>query len=368
MALSLVLLIIIFWIPPCHQDPTTLIAQGAESTGKLPSGKFSVRQVPTESKINILKQLPRIPEEFFSVSEKYEIWGTLGLLLILTLGIASLFKYFSANRKNEESCQDSSALSPISICSTSLPLIYSPISLDSAENGFISGLWCNEHLDTLTDNGTYSKNFEEKGLLWKNGEEMVYLARHKLDMEDYLVKKIPYYVSFENEFKDSLMFQEINKIKRINCRHVARYVTCWVEESTQVGLDNSLYNVILYIQMEFIQGDSLNTVFQDKVSKKAGLKIIRQVCKITDYLHTQGISHGDLSMGNIFIDRYNRVMIGDFNSQSCFCDDHRGLLELLKNFTAKVGKDESILKEILKNEFITKSGLSEKVAYIVRNS
>lgn len=367
MALSLVLLIIL-WIPPCHQDTTTLLNQGKESTGKLPSGKFSVRHLLTDPKITILKQLIQIPEQFFSFYEKDDIWKTLGLLLILILGLASLIKYFSANRKKEECCKDFSGLSPLSICSTSLPLIYSPISLDSAENCNIAGLSWNEQLDNFTDNGTYCKNFEEKSLLWKNGEEVVYLATHKLDMENYLVKKIPYYVSFENEFKDSLLFQEINKIKRINCRHVARYVTCWVEENTQLGLDNNLYNVILYIQMEFIQGDSLKTVFQEKVSKKAGLKIIRQVCKIVNYLHTQKIPHGNLSMDNIFIDRYNRVMIGDFNSQSCYCDDHRSILELVKNFTEKVGKDETILKEILKNEFIIKSELSEKVAYIVRNS
>lgn len=364
MALSLTLLLFL-WIPPSHPDATISSIQGVESSGKLLSGKFPFKFSALDSKIIILKQLLQSLYDLFLINQDL-IWRTSGLLLIFILGVFCLIRYFSPIRQKEEKCKEFSSLSPVSICSTALPLAFSPKSLDLNESCNI-GLW-NEQLDNFTDNGTYLKNFEEKRLLWETPEESVYLATHKLDMEDYLVKKIPFSLNFENSIKDSPLFQEINKIKRINCRHVARYVTCWIEESPLQFPETCQYNVILYIQMEYIQGSSLKTVFHSDLTKKAGLKIIRQVCKIVHYLHTQGYSHGDLSMENIFIDRYNRVMVGDFNMKNCFCDDHRRVLELVQVFIKNIGQGEDILKELLENEFIVKSELQERVAYIVRNS
>lgn len=360
--------LIFLWIPPSHPDTTITSIQGVESVGKLPSGKFFFKFSAFDSKINILKQLLQSLCELFLFNQNDHFWRTSGLLLIFIVGVFWLIKYFSPIRQKEESCKDFSSLSPVSICSTSLPLAYSPRSLDLNESCNIGLCWWNEQYENFTDNGTYAKNFEEKRLLWENSEETVYLATHKLDMEDYLVKKIPFTMNFENDPKESQLFQELNKLKRINCRHVARYVTCWVEDNNLSVSENCQYNVILYIQMEYIQGNSLKTVFQDQISRKAGLKIIRQVCKIVQYLHSQGSSHGDLSMDNIFIDKYNRVMIGDFNMKKCFCDDQRSVLELVQTFVKKNGQDEDLLKELLRNEFIVKSELQERVAYIVRNS
>jgi hypothetical protein len=368
MALSLVLLIIL-WLPSIHPGTTTSTIQEGESNFQVEKEALLMEKIsesmssPTFlTETHILKGL-----FLFNENSSLLILGPFfSVLLMIVVGVSAWVGSKFGFHQKEEIMRENCPMSPISICSTSIPSVCSPKSLDLNEPGLGMFSW-NDIGGDLTDTGSYSRNFDEIKLLWENDFETVHVARHKLDMEEYLVKAIPLTINLENGIKDSQLFQEISKIKKINCRHVARYVTCWVEESKPFDLDSATQSLVLFVQMELIQGESLSSLLSSSISKSQGLKIIRQVCKIVNYLHSHSLAHGDLSTENIFINKYGSVMIGDFNMKNCFCDDQRSILELVRSVIAKVGTSESILYELMKIPFIRDSGLSEKVDYVLRN-
>ena len=365
MALGLVLLICL-WLPPKTEGATALSTQKVEPTLIQSAEFFSLLENP-------IKLSPRLsrsssPYKAFSFVESKDFHLIYMFLILNVIGVSAWAGYSLNLTRKEENVKDNCPISPISVCSTSLPSSCSPKSLDLNEPTGLGLFSWNEVCEDLVDNGSYSRNFDEVKLLWQNQEESVFLARHKLDTEEYLVKAMPLSICPNQSVKDSALFQEINKIKKINCRHVARYVTCWIEESKDFNLDSNTYDIVLYIQMEFIQGDSVSSLLKQDLSKSKALKIISQVCKIVNFLHYQCIAHGDLSPDNIFINKYGSVVIGDFNMKNCFCDDQRSILELIKHLVEKVGDPEGMQSEILKNQFIQNSKLTEQVIYVIRNN
>ena len=366
MALSLVLLICFFCLPPNIADATTSSTQKVKSTLISSAEYLSLLQNPIKLNSNPRATQNSSPLRFFTENNDFHLIYMLVILAVICFSAWAGYS-FSFTRKAEE-MKEKRPMSPISVSSTSLPSICSPRSLDLNEPTGLGLFSWDEVCEGLIDNGSYVRNFDEVKLLWQNQEESVYLARHKLDMEDYLVKAMPLSICPNQSVKDSMLFQEINKIKKVNCRHVARYVTCWIEERKNFNLDSNTYDIILYIQMEFIQGDSISSLLKKDLSMPKALKIISQVCKIVNFLHSQCIAHGDLSIDNIFINKYASIMIGDFNMKNCLCDDQRSILELIKILVKKVGDPEAMLPEIIKNRYIQNSKLTEKVVYVVRNS
>lgn len=368
MALSLVLLICFLKLPPYAAVATTPLTQKLKPTLILPAEYLSLLENPIKLNSNSRIIQYSSPYRSFSFTESNDFHSIYIFIILAVIGISAWAGYSFSFSQKEENMKEKRPMSPISVCSTSLPSICSPRSLDLNEPTGLGLFSWNEVCEGLIDNGSYTRNFDELKLLWQTQEESVYLARHKLDMEDYLVKAMPLSICPNQSVKDSILFQEINKIKKINCRHVARYVTCWIEERKSFNLDSTTYDIILYIQMEFIQGDSIASLINKEISMHKALKIIRQVCKIVNFLHSHCIAHGDLSIENIFINKYASIMIGDFNMKNCICDDQRSILELIKVLVMKVGDPEAMLPEILKNRYIQNSNLTEQVIYVIRNS
>ena len=72
---------------------------------------------------------------------------------------------------------------------------------------------------------------------------------------------------------------------------------------------------ILYIQMEFCEGNTLRSFIADHPGRQAENQKWRIFCQVVDalhYLHGLGLIHRDLKPSNIFLDKNNDVKLGDF--------------------------------------------------------
>lgn len=68
-----------------------------------------------------------------------------------------------------------------------------------------------------------------------------------------------------------------------------------------------------YIIEEYYKGSSLDKVIMKApISKEALYNIIASLINALGFLHKEGIAHHDIKPGNIFLDEYNRPILGDF--------------------------------------------------------
>ena len=71
---------------------------------------------------------------------------------------------------------------------------------------------------------------------------------------------------------------------------------------------------IKFITMEFIEGQDLKSLLNDKgrLSPEEAVRILEQVCLALEVAHSEGVVHRDLKPQNIMIDRHGRVAVMDF--------------------------------------------------------
>jgi len=88
-------------------------------------------------------------------------------------------------------------------------------------------------------------------------------------------------------------------------------------------IDRGRQDNLLYIVMEYVEGQSL-----DKLIQAGGLTLAQvidyatQICEGLGYAHTAGVVHRDLKPSNILVDqRTNRVKIADFGIASLETND-----------------------------------------------
>jgi tetratricopeptide (TPR) repeat protein len=69
-----------------------------------------------------------------------------------------------------------------------------------------------------------------------------------------------------------------------------------------------------FISMEYIDGDELSNVLQErgKFDPKTAAEIVVQVCRGLEAAHSQGVIHRDLKPQNIMLDRQGRAAVMDF--------------------------------------------------------
>ena len=79
-------------------------------------------------------------------------------------------------------------------------------------------------------------------------------------------------------------------------------------------IDRGRQDDLLYIVMEYVEGDSLDKLIQaGKLSVAQVINYATQVCDGIDYAHNAGVVHRDLKPANILVDRRtDRVKIADF--------------------------------------------------------
>ncbi|HYF63861.1 MAG TPA: protein kinase [Herpetosiphonaceae bacterium] len=77
-------------------------------------------------------------------------------------------------------------------------------------------------------------------------------------------------------------------------------------------------NGLLYIVMEYIEGNDLHKVLGDIqqdssewTPRRLG-KLVREVCAALDYAHAKGVIHRDVKPSNIMLDKHGRTVLADF--------------------------------------------------------
>jgi serine/threonine protein kinase len=135
--------------------------------------------------------------------------------------------------------------------------------------------------------------------------------------DSYAMKRISTY-SISNKEKKQLI-NEIRILKYSNCPYLIKLVEC------KANLTN-IEIVTNYARF----GDLLSIITRRK--KRYPVKQFQeqlvwsyfiQVCYGIEYLHNNNIIHRDLKCGNVFLDRGDRIFIGDFGTTKVFLDGNK---------------------------------------------
>lgn len=95
-------------------------------------------------------------------------------------------------------------------------------------------------------------------------------------------------------------------------RHMQRLTHAGIARVFDLDCDAGVW----FITMELLEGQSLHRQLQDGLKEEEGeaLRILTQCTEALAYAHDQGVMHGDLKPGNIFITHDGSVRLLDFGS------------------------------------------------------
>ncbi|NCC32172.1 MAG: serine/threonine protein kinase, partial [Chloroflexia bacterium] len=143
--------------------------------------------------------------------------------------------------------------------------------------------------------------YEIRAELGRGGMARVYLALDTQLQRQVALKVLAAQLSLDTEFVRRF---EREATTAASLRHPA-IVTIY-----DVGEEGGLH----YIAMEYINGQSLATVLQERTRLDAGyaVSLLEPVAQALDYAHAQGAVHRDIKPHNILVDREGRVLLADF--------------------------------------------------------
>lgn len=93
-------------------------------------------------------------------------------------------------------------------------------------------------------------------------------------------------------------------------RHMQRLTHAGIARVFDLDCDSGVW----FITMELLEGQSLHRQLKDGLKEEEALRILTQCTEALAYAHDQGILHGDLKPGNIFITNDGSVRLLDFGS------------------------------------------------------
>ena len=77
-------------------------------------------------------------------------------------------------------------------------------------------------------------------------------------------------------------------------------------------LDWGDYDGLLYIVLEFVQGETLREQLDGALSLETAMEILEPIFAAVGHAHAQGVFHRDLKPENVMIDQHGRVKVMDF--------------------------------------------------------
>lgn len=149
--------------------------------------------------------------------------------------------------------------------------------------------------------------------LGQGGMGIVYKARDPELDRFVAIKVLP---RFENETSKRSFEQEVRALKRLDKREIVRFYEIGNVEGRE------------FYVMEYVEGENLQDQLKKNalsVEPKQAVRFIREIARVMDEVHQQGVVHADLKPGNI-IGSLERFKIADFG---------------LARFTEEIGFDES---------------------------
>lgn len=237
----------------------------------------------------------------------------------------------------------------------------------------------------------YVLDFEEIVVIGNGSFSSVTCCKHRLNTQYYAIKKIN--EKLENNTQIEFAHKEIfilNLLTRIDCPHIMKYYTHWIENSQMYiqcelchlgsleGLINGNIlsnNVYCEKRKDFIHCNSLNTTENENIylSQCAnmsssvniqheiciGIKedlawlILKIVCETLDFIHQIGFVHLDLRPANIFIKQIEPLNL----TNHVDCSDLKYIRDIFENallqgkYTLRIG-DFGHSKHIQDNNII----------------
>jgi len=111
-------------------------------------------------------------------------------------------------------------------------------------------------------------------------------------------------------------FADPDKLKRLRERLIreAQSAGSLTHENIVTIYDVDELDDISYISMEFVEGDSLERMLEQRreLSRESVLSLLRQIAGGLDFAHSRGIVHRDVKPANIMVTRLGRAKITDF--------------------------------------------------------
>lgn len=135
---------------------------------------------------------------------------------------------------------------------------------------------------------------EIKGLVGEGGLSRVYLARDKQNGEETAVK-----FARENgislEISERFLAKEIEAMRRVSHPNIVDFKGCGTSEQR------------LYLLMEYVEGKSFADIVErdGHLPWKRARGTILQVCDALSEVHSKGMVHGDVKLGNVVLVRRN---------------------------------------------------------------
>lgn len=149
--------------------------------------------------------------------------------------------------------------------------------------------------------------------LGKGGFGSVFLVKRKFDGKEVALKKIVV-VGNDKAFEKANM--EVEMLKMISEDNCHPFISCYYDHHVDLA------NNVIYIEMEYIKGVTLNVYFKELLKKAdknnvnmvfdASYKIIKYITQALDYIHNLGILHNDIKPANIVIDENGYPNLVDF--------------------------------------------------------
>jgi serine/threonine protein kinase len=145
------------------------------------------------------------------------------------------------------------------------------------------------------------KQYRITGVLGTGGTSVVAQAIHCATGKSYAVKIIDIRSGLSESLMDSLQ-REVRVLSRLNHPNIVKLV--------EVIQDNHF----IFLVMEHCEGGTLlNYIIEGKLNDQSETKrLFHQIAKGISYLHSQGISHGDIKPDNIVLTSDCNAKIIDF--------------------------------------------------------